>query len=86
LVDAYDEFQNEENERKERGEFRSVLTEIEKLSTSNPSIFITTREECRRDLEETFSKPIIVEMVSDIDDIEGYLNDRLKHQDLPPGW
>jgi len=82
VVDAYDEFENEENERKERGEFRSVLTEIEKIG--NSSIFITTRAECSRDLEETFSKPIMVNMEVDIEDIEGYLNSQLEYQDLPP--
>jgi hypothetical protein len=74
IIDAYDELQNKEDERKERTEFMSHLSHI--TETDHSRIFITTRRYYSGELE-TDLKGIVVDVEADPNDIDKYLNERL---------
>ena len=79
LVDAYDEFINEKNERKERGEFRDFLGDISKCHQA--SFLITTRVEYDQELSDSISSPCRVTMTGDLGDIERFLEREFQYED-----
>ena len=82
LLDAYDEFRNDNGEERERAELQSFLSEISHAGTAK--ILITTRPHCSKELECAFDEPQIVEFRGELRDVEQYLDLQLQFSTLKP--
>lgn len=80
LVDAYDEFKNAENERKERKVLLSCLRQL--CLTDKTRILITTRPQYREELRIALPGQQIIDIEANPADVEKYLNQRIKHEPL----
>ena len=85
LIDAYDEFRNTGDEEGERNELCSTLSAISRSGSSR--FLITTRPQCRQELQNTFAESPIEVIKGDLADVEKYLDDqkqlnRLKNDEL----
>jgi hypothetical protein len=77
LFDAYDEFINTKGEERERKELRSLLVNL-----SSARIMITTRPQYLVKLQGTFPESQSTEILGDIKDIQRYLEERLRDEEI----
>jgi len=85
LIDAYDEFRNTHEEELQKTHLCSALSEM--CRNDSTKILITTRPQCRRELEDVFSSSEIAVVKGDLIDVEKYLGDQIQlhkylHDDL----
>jgi hypothetical protein len=82
LIDAYDEFRNAIDETRERNTFRHFL---ERLSfTHNVKILVSTRPYYAQDLLSSLQRPIAIEIGTDSENIQIYLDELLVNTKLKP--
>ena len=77
LLDAYDEFKPEKEEERQREELLSSLREIS--STGSTRLLITTRPQYGNVLQNKFKEVEVVEITTDHEDVEIYLNREMEH-------
>ena len=82
LLDAYDEFRNDNGEEQERAELRSFLSEISRVGTAK--ILITTRPHCSKELEYSCEELKVVEFRGELADVERYLDRKLQSSSFKP--
>jgi len=80
LIDAFDEFQTQENQRRERKRLTTFLGEINE--TKKARILITTRPEHRDSLQTSFECSAIIEIKADRTDIDKYLGERMENETI----
>lgn len=81
LVDAYDELLSSKEVRtaKARAERLGIRSSLSLFArTDNVKVLITTREQYRKELQDTFPKSILVNVRGDEDDMKQYLQTRMQ--------
>jgi hypothetical protein len=76
LLDAYDEFRNEEDEETERAILCSCLSEISRANIAK--IFITTRPHCAIDIYYIVENAEQIELHGNLRDVEQYLHRKMR--------
>jgi hypothetical protein len=82
LLDAYDEFNHDENERKERADLLSHMESF--CSQGNIRLFITSRKQYRQELDDKFDAKV-VEIEVDASDVDMYVTNRMEHELIAHG-
>ena len=80
LLDAYDEFVNTRGDEREQKELRSCMLDLSR--TSAERVLITTRPQHLAKLKETIVESRVTETLGDINDVQRYLEERMKDVEI----
>jgi hypothetical protein len=82
LLDAFDEFKNEKDERYQRKEFLLAISKF--LNSGNVKVLVTTRPQNQGQLLTSFTGAVVKEVQTNRRDVEEYLDRQMVDLDLPP--